>query len=308
MMVAAVLLIVTGRTITRPAPTLPAVGSRGCSSLRVDLDVQWQAIALADRRARHGLCLLHFTHEAALMAGLDRHVVHRRTGRRDRHRLAKQSRITERSAAGFIHFLGDFKVASILESLNVSEGETTAIRIFSLTRPTEYGGFLLMMDTVPEKSGYDYGANYLTCLLHFHSPDRLAQQADLRPQPVDRRLDRRVGDRARDGFRWPGDRHSGGDTAQRRRRRDVDRAGLCRDVAAHCLRVFSSLPGRSLGSVLVGDQLIQCLVHGRQRRSPGLVLLQLGFHDISHRGLAWWACEMECAGNPARGSPRARIG
>ena len=25
----------------------------------------------------------------------------------------------------------------------------------------EYGGFLLMMDTVPEKSDYDYGENYL---------------------------------------------------------------------------------------------------------------------------------------------------
>ena len=25
----------------------------------------------------------------------------------------------------------------------------------------EYGGFLLMMDTVPDKSGYDYGENYL---------------------------------------------------------------------------------------------------------------------------------------------------
>ena len=35
---------------------------------------------------------------------------------------------------------------------------------------------------------------------------------------------------------------------------------------------------RPLGPGLVGDHVLQRLVHGRQRRSPDLVLLQLGIH------------------------------
>ena len=51
-------------------------------------------------------------------------------------------------------------------------------------------------------------------------------------------------------------------------------------AAAHGLRVLSPLRRRPLGPVLVGDHLLQRLVHGRQRRSAGLVLLQLGLFDI----------------------------
>jgi hypothetical protein len=65
----------------------------------------------------------------------------------------------EKSAAGFITFLGDFKVSTILDSLNVGADQSDSDVITYET--VEYGGFLLMMDTVPEKSGYDYGANYL---------------------------------------------------------------------------------------------------------------------------------------------------
>ena len=71
----------------------------------------------------------------------------------------------------------------------------------------EYGGFLLMMDTVPDKSGYDYGANYLRVFLDVHSPDHLADQAALRPRAVDRRLDRRLGNGAGRRIHRPGDRH-----------------------------------------------------------------------------------------------------
>jgi hypothetical protein len=63
------------------------------------------------------------------------------------------------SVAGFTQYLSEFKLAKMLESLNIndpdSEPETTTYET------TEYGGFLLMMDTVPYKSDYDYGANYL---------------------------------------------------------------------------------------------------------------------------------------------------
>ncbi len=64
----------------------------------------------------------------------------------------------ERSFAGFTHFIGDFKVSKILDSLNITDEESDA----TITHETvEYGGFLLMMDTVPEKSEYDGGASYL---------------------------------------------------------------------------------------------------------------------------------------------------
>jgi hypothetical protein len=63
----------------------------------------------------------------------------------------------DRSFAGFVSFLGDFQVATILESLNVSDGEEQKTSY----ETEEYGGYLLMMDTVPAKSAYNYGASYL---------------------------------------------------------------------------------------------------------------------------------------------------
>jgi hypothetical protein len=63
-----------------------------------------------------------------------------------------------RTAAGFVSFLADFRVSRILESLNVSDGEEEDRWTYE---SEEYGGFLLMMDTVPDKSDYDYGANYI---------------------------------------------------------------------------------------------------------------------------------------------------
>jgi hypothetical protein len=66
----------------------------------------------------------------------------------------------ERSLTGFANYLGDFEVSKILVSLDVKEDPDNPDEI--LTHETsEYGGFLLMMDTVPAKSDYDYCANYL---------------------------------------------------------------------------------------------------------------------------------------------------
>ena len=64
----------------------------------------------------------------------------------------------EHSFTGFAQFLGDFKPAKILDSLNVTS-ENDGLE-FVTHETVEYGGFLLMLDTVPEKSGYDYGENY----------------------------------------------------------------------------------------------------------------------------------------------------
>jgi hypothetical protein len=71
----------------------------------------------------------------------------------------------ERSFVGFIHFVGDFKVAKILESLNITDDENDVeVKTYETT---EYGGFLLMMDTVPHKSDYDYGENYVRVVSTF---------------------------------------------------------------------------------------------------------------------------------------------
>ncbi len=64
----------------------------------------------------------------------------------------------ERSFEGYIHSVGDFKVTRILESLNVTQEDDGDATITYET--VEYGGFLLMLDTVPEKSDYDYGESY----------------------------------------------------------------------------------------------------------------------------------------------------
>jgi hypothetical protein len=74
----------------------------------------------------------------------------------------------ERSARGFIHYVGDFQFTSILASLNVTDGEeevdTTKLKSYETI---EFGGFLLMLDTVPEKTDHDYGASYLRCFSTF---------------------------------------------------------------------------------------------------------------------------------------------
>jgi hypothetical protein len=64
----------------------------------------------------------------------------------------------EPSLGGFVQYLSEFNPRKILESLNVGEEED---KDFVTQESTEYGGFLLMMDTVPMKADYDYGANYL---------------------------------------------------------------------------------------------------------------------------------------------------
>jgi hypothetical protein len=64
----------------------------------------------------------------------------------------------DRSFAGFTQFVGDFRLSSALASLNIEteEGDQSPSH-----ETEEYGGFLLMLDTVPAKADYDFGASYL---------------------------------------------------------------------------------------------------------------------------------------------------
>ena len=73
----------------------------------------------------------------------------------------------ERSLTGFVQYLGDFRVASILKSLNIDEEDEDDPLKAPSYETLEYGGYLLMIDTVPERSDYDFGANYLRCVSTF---------------------------------------------------------------------------------------------------------------------------------------------
>jgi len=159
MMVAGVLLIVTGRTITaHPRPIFLAWG--------LAVAVLYVLIWMFNGKRSHSLIGVLATVCAFYISRLKRPswpvliatsftgalVVAVAIGWRNNPDY-------ERSALGFVNFLGDFKVSSILDSLNVGSDESDPD--FFTHETAEYGGFLLMMDTVPEKSGYDYGANYL---------------------------------------------------------------------------------------------------------------------------------------------------
>jgi hypothetical protein len=69
----------------------------------------------------------------------------------------------ERSFSGFIEYLGDFDPSAVLVNLNIKDKNEGAVVNHALAskETEEYGGFLLMLDTVPARSEYDYGANYL---------------------------------------------------------------------------------------------------------------------------------------------------
>lgn len=63
----------------------------------------------------------------------------------------------ELSFSGFAQYLSEFQVAKVLESLNMEEESSYE---YESKETTEYGGYLLMCDTVPDKSSYDYGFCY----------------------------------------------------------------------------------------------------------------------------------------------------
>jgi hypothetical protein len=156
LMVAAILLIVTGRTAAAPRPAfLPAGllcaaayvliwmfnGKRSHSLIAVLATIC--ALYIARMRRPSWPVLFSTAFAGALVVAIAI------TWRNDSEH--------ERSLAGFAGFLADFRVSRILESLNISDGDEDS----PTYETAEYGGFLLMMDTVPQKSGYDYGANYL---------------------------------------------------------------------------------------------------------------------------------------------------
>jgi len=158
MMVAAILLITTGRRLAAPNKALLAVG--------LAIAVLYVLIWMFNGKRSHSLigvlatvCAFYISHlkrpswpVLAITAFLGALVVALAIGWRGNDNY-------ERSFSGFTQYLGEFDISNILVSMDMAEDETQDELDSYETK--EYGGFLLMLDTVPEKSEYDYGENYL---------------------------------------------------------------------------------------------------------------------------------------------------
>ncbi len=158
MMVAAILLIVTGRNLSSPQPVFFPLGLLVAAG--------YVAIWMFNGKRSHSLIGVLATVCACYITRLKRPSwpVLLATSFTGALVVAiainwRNNNDYEFSASGFTQYLSEFKIAKILESLNMEEQDGPAEDISHET--TEYGGFLLMMDTVPERSEYDYGLNYL---------------------------------------------------------------------------------------------------------------------------------------------------
>jgi hypothetical protein len=67
---------------------------------------------------------------------------------------------TTGSFSTFVDFVTNFNPETILESINLKDRENTSTTKVS-HETEEYGGFLLMCSVVPSLADYDYGVNYL---------------------------------------------------------------------------------------------------------------------------------------------------
>jgi hypothetical protein len=157
MMVAAVLLIVTGRTIHSPHPALLPAG--------LSVAFAYVMIWMFNGKRSHSLIGVLATVCALYIARLKRPSwpVLFATGFMGSLVVAiaigwRNNPHYEHSFSGFAQFLGDFRLEKILVSLNISNEDEGGEYI--TYESVEYGGFLLMLDTVPGKSGFDYGENY----------------------------------------------------------------------------------------------------------------------------------------------------
>ena len=185
------------------------------------------------------------------------------------------------SVAGFVQYLTDFQPEKILVNLNVKDDDDGP-EIMSY-ESFEYGGFLLMMDTVPAKSPYDYGESYLRIFSTF-IPRIIWPNKPLfgRSKWISAWIAGSEMERA-DDFAGPAIGILGATQLNGGALGTFIVLGCDRVRDALRVRIPSPLPRCSLGAVLVGDHLLQRLVHGRHRRPARLVLLQLGVHGDAGR-------------------------
>lgn len=162
MLVAGILLIVTGRQPDRPRPALVASGVatvglymliwmfNGKRSHSLVAVLTGVCAFYVPRLGRPSWTVLVATALAGAMAvGLS-------IGwRYYANRTGKQGSLSD-----FTAFVSAFDFETVLESVNLKDGDGDGAE-----RPSyeteEIGGYYLMVDTVPEKADYDYGVNYL---------------------------------------------------------------------------------------------------------------------------------------------------
>jgi hypothetical protein len=163
MLVAGILLVVTGRQPDRPRPLMSLVGLLIAAS--------YVLIWMFNGKRSHSLI--------AVLTAVCAYYVPR--GKRPGLPVLVVTAVTgatvvslalgwrgnfayERSFAGFFEYVGDFDPSAVLVNLNLRDrhqkDDPDAMAKASY-ETEEYGGFLLMMDTVPAKAGYDYGAPYI---------------------------------------------------------------------------------------------------------------------------------------------------
>lgn len=162
MLVAGVLLIVTGRQPSRPRPAFTAAGvsivlfylvvwmfngKRSPSLIAVLVGV---CSFYVPRMKRPSFPVLIATAMTGALA----------VGIAIGWRYFANNQRTAQSFSTFVEFVSTFNPETILESVNLKEKESKPGMSVSY-ETEEYGGYLLMMDTVPLKSDYDLGANYL---------------------------------------------------------------------------------------------------------------------------------------------------
>jgi hypothetical protein len=162
MMVAAILLVVTGRTAGAAHPVLVPLGLM-CSAAYI-------LIWMYNGKRSHALIGVLATVAALYIARLKRPSWPALLGTAFVGSMVVAIAIGwrndtqhERSLAGLTNFIGEFPIEKVLESL----GGTDAGQDVATHETSEYGGFLLMMDAVPIKSPYDYGASYLRVVSTF---------------------------------------------------------------------------------------------------------------------------------------------
>ena len=162
MLVAGILLIVTGRQPSRPRPAYTAAG--------IATVFIYLLIWMFNGKRSHsliavltGVCAFYLprlkrpSYPVLVLTALSGAMA---VGISIGWRYYSNSHGTHGSFSKFVDFVATFDPETILQSINIKDHDSTGDAEVS-HETEEYPGFLLMMDTVPLKSEYDHGANYL---------------------------------------------------------------------------------------------------------------------------------------------------
>ena len=167
MMVGSVLLIVTGMNRESPRPIITAIG--------IVVAVLYSLIWMFNGKRSHSMIAVMSMVCAVYVTRLKRPswIVLFATACAGSMVVAvainwRNNYNYDRSVSGFVQYLGDFDANWVLKSLNVDNDDENLdpMKVQSF-ETVEWGGFLLMLDTVPEKSGFDHGANYIRLVSTF---------------------------------------------------------------------------------------------------------------------------------------------